>query len=284
MYEFVLDKAWNMGISDAQWVQKLAERRIGRKDAVAEEVWKTLTDSIYVQNSYSSQTPLPCARPCLEGYWHWVAKHMIEFDNATLVRALEKLLTVESDRDTYRFDVVNIGTQALGNHFETLRDELAAAYRVKDAARVEAVGKVMKELIADMDALAACEPQLSLERWLADASSCAKTEEEAAYYRRNARTIVSTWGNDCSIRDYCSRGWSGLLKSYYSPRWEMFVEELLSCIDEEREYSQEQFFKRLTEFENQWAAQQQHIDYNRPVEYKSLAKELLEKYGLISGK
>ena len=280
MYEFVLDKAWNIGMSDQQWVKNLAERRIGRQDNTAEEVWKTLTDSIYVKNSYSSQTPLPCARPCLEGYWHWVAKHIIEFDNSTLVRVWEKLLTIESYRDTYRFDVVNIGTQALGNHFETLRDELAAAYRAKDVAKMEAVGKVMMELISDMDALAACEPQLSLERWLAEASSCAKTEEEAAYYRRNARTIVSTWGNDCSIRDYCSRGWSGLLKSYYAPRWQMFVEELISCVNEGREYSQDVFFARLTEFENQWAANEQNIEYNQPVDYIMLSKELLRKYKL----
>ena len=283
MYEFVLDKAWSTGISDDEWVEKLSARRIGKKDSRAEKVWDVLTDSIYIKGSYSSQTPLTCARPCLEGFWHWTAIHNINFDNATLVRALEYLLTVDSDRDTYRFDVVNLGTQALGNHFATLREQFTAAYRAKDYAMAEAVGKVMMSLIEDMDALAACEPQFSLKKWLDDASACAKTEEEAAYYRRNARTILTSWGNECSIRDYSSRNWSGLIKSYYAPRWKMFIEEILSCIEDGREYNQAVFFERITEFENQWAAQEQHIEYNQPSDYKTLTKELLERYGLISG-
>jgi hypothetical protein len=60
----------------------------------------------------------------------------------------------------------------------------------------------------------------------------------------------------------------------------MFVEELISCINEGREYSQDVFFARLTEFENQWAANEQNIEYNQPVDYIMLSKEILRKYKL----
>jgi alpha-N-acetylglucosaminidase len=63
----------------------------------------------------------------------------------------------------------------------------------------------MMETLADLDALTACDPQLRLDRWLADASACARTQEEAAYYRRNARTLITTWGVQSSIRDYATR-------------------------------------------------------------------------------
>ena len=171
-----------------------------------------------------------CARPCLEGFWHWTAIHNVRYDNSILTRIWRKLLSVQSQRDTYRFDVVNIGTQVLGNHFASLRDDFVNAYRSGDIQRAREVGEVMIALIDDIDALAACEPQLRLDRWLNDAAACASSPEEVPYYTRNARTIISIWGLHTSIRDYASRLWSGFVASYCKPRWEMFIEEIISCI------------------------------------------------------
>ncbi|MBQ8838691.1 MAG: alpha-N-acetylglucosaminidase C-terminal domain-containing protein, partial [Bacteroidales bacterium] len=278
MYEYVLDKAWNTGISDEQWVLNLAERRIGKEDIRADRVWKALTDSIYIAGSFSSQTPLTCARPCLEGFWHWTSIHNTKYDNATLVRIWKQLLEVDSDRDTYRFDVVNIGTQALGNHFEKLRDTLTAAYREGDYSKAESVGDTMLQLLGDLDALAACEPSLRLDRWLDAATSCAETPQEAAYYRKNARTLITIWGKECSIRDYATRLWSGLIDSYYAPRWEMYIDEILLCIKEGREYDEEAFFERLEAFENDWAENDHEISYRSASDYKALSRTILHKY------
>ena len=280
MYEYILDKAWAAGMTDVDWVKALAARRTGFADPEAENVWKTLTDSIYIAGSCSSQTPLACARPCLEGFWHWTAIHPVRYDNATLVRAWKQLLEVPSERDTYMSDIVNIGTQALGNHFADLRDQLTGAYMSSDIEKARECVRVMTELLDDLDALAACDPQLSLKRWLYDASSCAKTEEEAAYYRRNARTLITIWGQQCSIRDYATRLWSGLVSSYYAPRWHMYFDEILSCIQEGREYDQVEFFKKCEKFEDNWAANDSEIFYNEPVSPVNFSKELIYKYQL----
>lgn len=278
MYEFVLDKAWDTGISDDEWVTALAHRHVGRADALAEHAWKTLTDSVYVAGSFSSQTPLACARPCLEGFWHWTSIHNIKYDNATLVRAWKELLKTDSDRGTYRFDVVNLGTQALGNHFAVLRDELTAAYRAGDLETAEKTGAAMMELLSDLDSLAACEPQLRLDRWLDDASSCARTPEEAEYYRRNARTLITIWARECSIKDYATRLWSGLIDSYQAPRWQMFIDEILSCIREGREYDEKAFFERLDVFENDWAENDLDIRFREPSDAVALSRRLAAKY------
>ena len=78
---------------------------------------------------------------------------------------------MSSDRDTYYSDVVNLGTQALGNHFAVLRDRFSAAYRAADLAAARSAATQMLLLLEDLDALAACDPQLSLKRWLDDASA-----------------------------------------------------------------------------------------------------------------
>ncbi len=280
MFEYVLDKAWKYESDDAHWVETLADRRLGYESSVAREAWKSLTDSVYVGGSFSSQTPLMCARPCLEGFWHWTAIHNIKYDNKTLVRAWKQLLALDSDRDSYRFDIVNFGTQALGNHFAVLRDEFTAAYRAGDLAKAELVGAMMLELIDDIDALAACEPQLRLDRWLDDAAACASSAEEIPYYTRNARTIITIWGTHTNIRDYASRLWSGLVDSYCKPRWEMFIDEIISCIRDGREYDQDAFFQRLNAFEDAWASEEQYIDYRAPGDFKALSLAAIDKYGL----
>ena len=280
MFEFVLDKAWDTGISDDEWVRTLAARRAGCRDERAERVWKTLTDSVYIGGSFSSQTPLPCARPCLEGYWHWTSIHNVRYDNATLVRAWKDLLEVPSDRYTYNSDVVILGTQALGNHFVVLRDEFTAAYRQRDILKAREVAAQMRQMLYDIDALVSCDTQFSLKRWLDDASECGHTPEEAAYYRRNARTIISIWGDSKTLLDYATRLWGGMMASYCAPRWEMYIDEILSCIEEGREYDQAAMFERLTEFEKNWAASDAPIDYKDPVDPVALSQELILKYAL----
>ena len=275
MYEFILDKAWETGISDQEWVKKLASKRVGFEDTCAEKVWQTLTDSIYIAGSFSSQTPLACARPCLEGYWHWTSIHNTRYDNATLIRTWEELLKVNSDRDTYRYDLVNLGTQALGNHFAVLRDRFTAAYKAKDINTAKEVAQQMLTVLDDLDALAACNPDLRLDRWLDDASACAKTDQEAAYYRKNARTIITIWGESCTITDYATRLWSGLIDSYYAPRWKMFIDEILSCIEEDREYDQEAFFDVLSEFEKEWAGNDREIVFRAASDPIELSYKIL---------
>ena len=280
MFEFVLDKAWDTGISDDEWVRTLAARRAGCRDEHAERTWKTLTDSVYVGGSFSSQTPLCCARPCLEGYWHWTSIHNVRYDNATLIRAWKDLLEVPSDRYTYHSDVVILGTQALGNHFVVLRDEFTAAYRQRDIVKAREVADVMRQMLDDIDALVSCDTQFSLKRWLDDASACAKTPEEAAYYRRNARTIITVWGDSKTLLDYATRLWGGMMESYCAPRWEMYIDEILACIEEGREYDQAALFERMAEFEKAWAASDDAIDYKEPVDPVELSRELISKYGL----
>lgn len=280
MYEFVLDKAWDTGISDALWVSNLAARHTGKRDPYAERAWKRLTDSIYVAGSFSSQTPLTCARPCLDGFWHWTSIHNTKYDNRTLIRAWQDLLKADSDRDTYRSDIVKLGTQALGNHFAHLRDSLTTAYKKRDLCQAEAVGARMIALLEDLDAFASCDPHLRLDNWLDDASACGGTPEEAAYYRRNARTLITTWGHDTSIKDYATRLWGGLVNSYQAPRWKMFIDEILSCIREDREYDEKAFFEMLDSFELDWAMNDRDVIYKDPTDPVAFSHEMIRKYGL----
>ena len=41
---------------------------------------------------------------------------------------------------------------------------------------------------------------------------------------------MTLWGPNGEILDYASKQWSGLFKSYFLPRWELFFEVLEECL------------------------------------------------------
>ena len=133
MYEFVLDKAWNGGQTDKEWFFKLADRRIGKISPEARKAWEILANKVYVQPAQVGQGTLTNARPCLKGNGHWTTKPTIEYQPKDLVEAWRLLLSVKDcQRDSYEFDLVNIGRQVLGNYFNVVRDEFTLAYEAGD--------------------------------------------------------------------------------------------------------------------------------------------------------
>lgn len=116
MYEFVLDKAWNSGQTDKEWFLKLADRRTGKVSPEARKAWEILAEKVYIQPAQVGQGTLTNARPCLKGNGHWTTKPTIEYQPKDLVEAWRLLLLVKDcQRDSYEFDLVNIGRQVLGN-------------------------------------------------------------------------------------------------------------------------------------------------------------------------
>lgn len=141
MYEFVLDKAWNSGQTDKEWFLKLADRRTGKVSPEARKAWEILAEKVYIQPAQVGQGTLTNARPCLKGNGHWTTKPTIEYQPKDLVEAWRLLLLVKDcQRDSYEFDLVNIGRQVLGNYFNVVRDEFTLAYEAGDIMMMKTEG------------------------------------------------------------------------------------------------------------------------------------------------
>lgn len=278
MYEYVLDRAWHHAQTDSVWTAHLADRRCGFADEASRDAWRTLCDSVYVGISGTGQTPITCARPCPEGHWYWTANHNIKYDNRTLVRVWKLLVGISSDRNTHLFDLVNVGTQALANHLADLRDKFTAAYRRNDIVGARLLSSRIRELINDIDALAACHPQFRLDNWLDAASLMGTAPGESEYYMRNARRIITTWGRECNIRDYGSRQWSGLVDSYYAPRWHAFLDDVLRCMETGDEYDHDAFMEWCREFEEDWVEDGNDIVRRPARNPREISMELIDKY------
>lgn len=253
MYEFVLDKAWNTGTSDEIWINNLADRHLGRKDKLARKAWKTLIDSIYISPSTVGQATLTNAHPCFEGNWRWTTKKDIPYSYKTLKRILSMLKSVKSDRYTWKFDIVNVERQLIGDYFAELRDKFTSAYKSRNLKETEKIGEEMIKSLDRLDLILSTINELSLEKWINDAKDFAVTEDEKAYYAENARTLISIWGDSITLTDYGSRTWHGMVSSYYKVRWKMFIDGVISAMKEGKEFDIKSFDASIREFEKSWA-------------------------------
>ena len=145
MYDFVFEKVWHKdGISLHDWTVQWAQRRVGTTDENAEKAWKLLIDKIYVQYSLCTEGTLTNARPSLTGHGNWTTKNWTKYNNRDLLEAWGLLLRSKAiTKIAYKYDIVNIGRQVLGNYFTVLRDEFTQAYERKDISALTIKGNEM---------------------------------------------------------------------------------------------------------------------------------------------
>ena len=227
-YEYVLERAWETGVADNAWLAAL-DLRHGSPDGF----WKEMADSIYIRGSFS-EGPLVCGRPCDEGYQHWTVINHTPYSPATLERLVERLKAHPSASPTWRSDVTLLECQVLGNRFAALRDRFVTACRAGDYPQAQAEGEKMKKLLLQLDSLAGTEPSLSAEKWLEAASAWGD-------FRDNAWHLLTIWGGTPNLNDYANRLWSGLIRYYYLPRWELFIDTHLHCVAEHQPFDASAF-------------------------------------------
>lgn len=279
VYEYTLERAWKGAGDGSDWVEALADRRLGRRDDAWRKAWKDLADSVYI-GGLGTQTTLICARPTRADARKWTGRYQTPYDNATLVRIWKQMVAAARGHDTAELDVITVGSQALGGLFVIFRDAFIRCAEAKDFAGAEEAAARMQDLIADVDALTACTPQYRLDGWLDGAAAWGKSKAEKAYYRRNARRIVTTWGQITSLQDYASRQWSGLLGGFYARRWKMFTDGYLEAFREGKPFDDKAFMQQISDFENAWVADDAPVVLPRREDPCALSRRLIEKYAL----
>lgn len=257
MYEYVLEKAWDTGLTDEAWLEALADRRAGAALPELRRAWLALADSVYVAPSKLGQGALTNARPSLGGTGNWTTNPALPYDNRTLFRIWETFAGAGGGRRLhadYCYDLVNLGRQVLSNHFRTLRDSLTAAYRRGDARDVMCQAGRMSGLLDDLELLLSCHADFLFAPWQRQAEEMGETPEERAYFRRNARTLLTTWGErGQSLNDYANRSLAGLTSGFYAARWRRFLQALSADMAAGRPFDEARFRSSVLDFETEWA-------------------------------
>lgn len=281
MHEFMLAKAWAPTMSANDWAAVWARSRGGDKAPSIVDAWQLMADSIYVGRTYVGNACLTNARPALEKPNGSYTSPRYHYDDANLLRVLDLLLSAEGvdENAAYRYDVMNVTRQALGNEFNHTRDRFTQAYVDGDIAAARAEATRMNDLIAALDTLLATDPQFSLSQWIADARRHGTTPAEADAYEKNARTILSVWGyTDKKLNDYANRQWSGLLSGFYGKRWKMFTDAVLKAMEEGREFDEAATTAAIKDWEGSWILEKSAVTPVSDTNPVHLARKYRQKF------
>ena len=281
MYEYVFEKAWTTSATNTKsWINRYADSRCGAPDPSFREAWDVLREHIYIEAARLGQGTLTNARPTLSKHGNWTTNSRIGYDNKKLLQVWKLMLqTQKTDRDAYRYDLLNVSRQCLGNHFTTLRDQFSNAYETQNLAQAKQSAAAMIALLEDLDTLLATRRDWMFGTWQKEARAMAKDKEEEAYYERNARTVLSTWGErGQSLNDYANRTWSGMLKGYYSKRWQMFTTDVLISMTHQQKFDPKVFKEKILTFEWDWANNQESYSSTPKGDTLKISQQLFSKY------
>ncbi|WP_238989319.1 alpha-N-acetylglucosaminidase [Mucilaginibacter terrigena] len=285
IYALMLDNIWeDKPIDLDNWVKEYAHRRYGQNNADAESAWSVLKNTVYSGQPWWGTASIITGRPTFEKEAKWTHTEL-HYKPANLLPAWEKLLAASSqlkNNDGFQYDLVDISRQVMANYANHVQQQFAASYRRGDMASYKKQTALFLTLIDDMDKLLATRKDFLLGKWLNDAKSYGDDQDEKQLFEKNARDLVSLWGDkDCGIHDYAYKQWAGMLKGYYKHRWIQFFSYVDKQTSLHKKIDQKQFEENIKNWEWSWV--NSHEDYSSTAVGDSVktAGEMYVKYGMM---
>ncbi|KAI0209877.1 Alpha-N-acetylglucosaminidase [Lamellibrachia satsuma] len=247
IYEFMNENLWRKQPRDVnKWFSSYAFRRYGVYEASVVEAWPLLAHSIYnckTSSQYHGKDTIIIARPryhhaVIPRVWYKVEDLFRAWD--LFVMAAQPSLSAST---LYRYDLVDITRQVLQIIANKYYSDLLTHFTAKDLNNTISSGLKLLGLMSDVETLLASDEHFLLGRWLEDAKTLATNDAEKQLYEYNARNQLTLWGPRANVLDYANKQWSGMIKSYYQPRWALFVEQLVWSIIYKAPFDESQFNK-----------------------------------------
>lgn len=264
-YEYLFASLW--GVSADDFVDQWADMRYGKRNSKARQAWHLLADSVYKDWSFYGLGTQMVARPDFEGHGTYYTKPYYSYNNDRLLEAIRLLMLKPSENYGYRYDLVNLLSQWMGNHFMDIRNAFTEAYKAGDTSAMRRAYHAATRLTMDADALLRTLQEFDFNHWIADARSWGGTERELQdYYEIQARTLLTVWGGPV-LNDYANRLWGNLLSDYYwQQRWQPFFEEAIKAKVTGTELDENTFKQTLSEHEQTFST---HISTLQPTTEKA---------------
>ncbi len=231
-YEHWMSRAWDHKQSPDAYLDNIADRHLGRIDQQFRNYWHYMDDSVRLPHHLVDVANPLKVKPTMEYGGNWTTDNHEGYSTENMEKAAEMLKTVKGDTQSFAFDCADIKRQVICNRSLPLLNRFVAAYNKKDRADMVAAKEAFLHLYDELMPILSSRKEYSLQKWIDDARSWGDTNEEKAYYEKNAKTLITVWGDSPCLVDYAARDYDGLVKDYYRPRWEMFFDAVLKAFDE----------------------------------------------------
>ena len=283
MYELMTDNAWRKEPIDVtSWLKDYTLQRYGEANENANKAWEILRNTVYADSITSGGAEsIIVARPTFNKNAGGVTTKL-SYDPAALVLAWKYLMESSAELQNsqgYQFDLVDLTRQVLANYALVIQQRFASDYKAKDLNAFRKDSAAFLKLIEDMDRLLATKKDFSLGKWLNAAKSWGTTPEEKKLYQKNARDLITLWGDKNSkLSEYANRQWSGLLNGYYKPRWEMFFDYVIQQMQKDEEVDQNKISETIKKWEWDWVNSQDEYNDEETGDSVKIAREIYNQY------
>lgn len=155
------------------------------------------------------------------------------------------------DNYLYKHDLIDVTRQFVQNKIEILYPRIKQALMAKKLNDLQTIRDTFQSIFNDLDDLLQGDVQFLLGKWLESAKSLATNPLERKQYEYNARNQITIWGPRGEIVDYAHKHWSGLVRDYCLPRWQLFFSDLENVVRANGTFNESKFkqnvFKQIEE-------------------------------------
>ncbi len=285
--DFVMDMTWRTAVPDlSQWTEDYVVRRYGVANASAWAAWRTLLATAY--RSPAQTGTFLAERP---GFYQAKVAYRSEplppYDNRQLAVALDSLLAAAPElgqSDAYRYDVVNLTRQLLGQLGLPKVNAVEAAYTARDSVALRQAESGVLALLQDLDELVGTREEFLLGRWIESARRWGTTDAERNLYEWNARNLITLWGRKCTegqgddLNLYAFKEWQGMFSGYFRPRWRAFFERLNRSLAEGTAFDRAPFAAESCEWEQAWSEGHDSFRTTAQGDPIAVSRRLFEQY------
>jgi alpha-N-acetylglucosaminidase len=285
--DFVLDMVWRRRAPVVgPWLHGYIRRRYGEPNAQAWRAWQMLLATVYRTASQTGNFLVERPGFYREGV-HYRSYPVAPYDEGKVVRAVAMLLEAAprlGHSDTFRYDVVNLTRQVLGQLGLPLVRVVEDAFTRGDLTELVHAEEQIVDLLSDLDTLVGTRREFLLGPWLEAAKSWGTTEAERRLYEWNARNIITMWGTSCTegqwedLNLYAHKQWQGMFADYYLPRWKEFLERLRTSLEKGTPFDRGPFVEEVCAWEQAWCERTDSYPVKPSGDELEVAKALFAKY------
>ncbi|SEW40478.1 alpha-N-acetylglucosaminidase [Chitinophaga sp. YR573] len=286
MYALMLENVWrDQPINLDTWLKDYTLRRYGKQNPDADLAWDVLRKTVYNGGlTEGGPESILTGRPTFNTSTTRT-KTQLDYAPGEMLAAwdhLQKAADVLKNSDGFRYDIVDVTRQVLANYADSLQQQVAKAYKSNDSVSFKKYSQQFLTLLDDMDRLLATRKDFLLGRWLSDAKSWGTNPAEKTLYERNARDLITLWGDKNSpLHEYSSRQWAGLLKNFYRARWQQYFAYVDSCMRQKKPVDDTYFDDQIKNWEWKWVNAKELYPVTTQGDAIVLSKELYAKYKAI---
>ena len=283
IYELMMQHTWQTKPVDLnEWLKKYVLNRYGVASDSLVKAWQVLRATAYNgKDIRDGAESIITGRPTFDSTTVWT-RTRLNYPPGELLPAWDLFIHAAKNgvnTDGFRYDLVDITRQVLANYALPLQAKWKSAFKDKDSTAFAAYSRRFLQLMSDMDALLATRKDFMLGPWIASARRCGTTPAEKALYERNARDLITLWGDaESPLHEYANRQWSGLINDFYKKRWAQFLQMLQQSLRTQTEPDLKRFEQHIKQWEWSWVNEQKAFPVQPAGSSIAKALQVYEKY------